>query len=338
MAALKNSSDGCKGLIKPIFILSKWLGSNKIDNSIDKIKDSFSNRTAFLTICDYEDCLGDRPVHHTLKSLYEPDYGYQNWCSFFSDHSNFVPSLILRDISNLPRQIENLYAFNRGLLIPFERDKNFSAIESVCSLISNVADQGKNISILLDFKKLRQRDIISRVGEALDYIERIYRKLPEAKIIISSSSFPDGFTGIENQQIYEKLAFTQIAQRSPLEVIYSDRGSARSESIGGGGAIPYARIDYATKQSWEFFRAATEGSDFAKYRQQAEKAIESDNWDQSLKIWGTQLIESTATGDTYAIKSARDATSARINIHLHQQAYAISSSDGIYDTDDDWTD
>jgi hypothetical protein len=60
-------------------------------------------------------------------------------------------------------------------------------------------------------------------------------------------------------------------------------------------------------------------------------------WDAGLRLWGTQMIERTSLGDPDAITSPARATATRINIHLHRQLF-FDDPDGLYETDEDWSD
>ena len=74
------------------------------------------------------------------------------------------------------------------------------------------------------------------------------------------------------------------------------------------------------------------------YEDAANALIVSDEWDENLWIWGTQMIGRTALGDQHAIISPARSTAVRINIHLHRQTFYDAPPDELYDTEDDWED
>jgi hypothetical protein len=121
-------------------------------------------------------------------------------------------------------------------------------------------------------------------------------------------------------------------------LIYSDRGSARVERQQGGGGAPAPRIDYPLQLDWDFFRS-DDRVGFAGYQQQSQRLMATARtgpWNPSLRVWGTQMIERTAAGDTSAIGSPQKATAARINLHLQLQTFH-DEPEAAEDTDEDWT-
>jgi len=163
-------------------------------------------------------------------------------------------------------------------------------------------------------------------------------KCPKAKIAISASSFPNSFTGIDSQEIYERALFDKVAKNFGSHVIFSDRGSARAEKQQGGGGLPAPRIDYPKKNEWFFFRQSVAlSSPFDGYQAQALNLMKSKYWDKGLKLWGCQMIERTASGDSQGISSPNRSTAVRINLHLHRQIY-FADEESFFDTDEEWTD
>jgi len=122
-------------------------------------------------------------------------------------------------------------------------------------------------------------------------------------------------------------------------LIYSDRGSARVERQSGGGGLPAPRIDYPLVADWKFFRCEDGTTGFDGYQAQAEALIATEAegiWNPHLRVWGTQMIERTAAGDTSAIGSPQKATAARINLHLQRQTFYANPGEAE-DTDEDWS-
>ncbi|EFH12968.1 hypothetical protein HMPREF0731_0811 [Pseudoroseomonas cervicalis ATCC 49957] len=74
---------------------------------------------------------------------------------------------------------------------------------------------------------------------------------------------------------------------------------------------------------------------FAGYQQQAINLMRTPIWEPGFRVWGTQMIERTAAGDTSAISGAQKATAARINLHLQRQTF-YSAPEMAGDTDEDW--
>lgn len=144
------------------------------------------------------------------------------------------------------------------------------------------------------------------------------------------------FTGIVRQDIFERLVFDQVAaQVGQGAMIYSDRGSVRVERQRGGGGQPAPRIDYPQAGRWNFFRTPREG--FPGYRDMAERLQQEQPsiFDSSLRVWGTLMIERTASHDSSAIRTPARSTAVRINLHLQRQTF-FNDPIGLYDTEDDW--
>jgi hypothetical protein len=158
---------------------------------------------------------------------------------------------------------------------------------------------------------------------------------PLAAISISGSSFPDNFKGVVRQDIYERILFDEVVDKvGSKRMIYSDRGSARVERNGGGG-LPMPRIDYPTQQEWSFFRSGTEGS--AGYKLMADALIKSKSkiFESALRVWGTLMIERTASGIEPTIKTPARSTAVRINLHLQRQTF-YGDPAAMLETEDDW--
>ncbi|EHH1218514.1 protein beta, partial [Vibrio parahaemolyticus] len=168
---------------------------------------------------------------------------------------------------------------------------------------------------------------------------------PKATIAFSGTSFPYSFGRSYRGEvsIFERLIFNKIVKSCEgIELIYSDRGSARAEAMGGGGGLPPPRIDYALKNDWRFIRKEfdDENEDEEKeelYQQAAQEMMKADYWIKDLKAWGQQMIEKTAEGDKYGINSAQKATAVRINLHLFQQIHYFEEISEL-DTEEDWED
>ena len=153
------------------------------------------------------------------------------------------------------------------------------------------------------------RDSLERAVFLVSYCKTIREVCPAATISISGSSFPDSFTSMVHQEIYERTLFNAVVgQIGRNGIIYSDRGSARVERQQGGGGLPAPRIDYPQPGQWSFFRTPIEG--FAGYQKSAKdlRAASPPIFDKLLRVWGTLMIERTANGDTSAIKTPARAT------------------------------
>ncbi|MEL6996567.1 MAG: hypothetical protein AAGK67_18260 [Pseudomonadota bacterium] len=61
-------------------------------------------------------------------------------------------------------------------------------------------------------------------------------------------------------------------------------------------------------------------------------------WQGNLGIWGEEMIESTAINEELGIDTPQKNVAARVNIHLHRQAFYGAEDIGGMNLDEDWED
>ena len=224
---------------------------------------------------------------------------------------------------------------DRGLVVIVEQPA-FPAMGVIAQRVGDRSRGGEGVCFVIDFG-VAGRNHLQVAALGAGYIDTIRRHAPLSHVALSASSFPDSFVGLAEQQIYERRLFDALPVRESL--IYSDRGSAKVERQTGGGGWPAPRIDYPLATDWKFFRCDDGTTGFEGYREQAEALIATEAqgiWNPRLRVWGTQMIERTAAGDTSAIGSPQKATATRINLHLQRQSF-YATPDDAEDTDEDWS-
>lgn len=337
MLALETLPDKDKQLIAPIMKLRPWAASNELEKSIGRIKAAFGERSCFLALAELDFDEVTRPVHRDLRRLADPRNGFAEWCEYFEDpaRGQFIPCAQITHPDEFIPQVQQLAKFGRGLGVIVESDA-LPYAEVIAERLAR-ARVTRDVLFVLDYGK-QNSGMINSASSIKHKLISISKIIPYATLSVSGSSFPDGFVGIESQQIFERLAFNSIKAELPFPLIYSDRGSARAERQLGGGGAPAPRVDYADENWWYFYRSSDDAKTrLRQYQEMAVKVMSSPQWDPSLRIWGTQMIERTALGDENAITSPPRATAARINIHLHRQLH-YGNPDGLYDTEDEWVD
>jgi hypothetical protein len=280
-------------------------------------------------------------VGREMAALSDQTNGFSNWIEFLGKTRGAIPCLqISNDLSILTAQIVAATELGRGVAVRVPRH-SLAAIDVFCSLFSQV--NYKDVIFIIDFEQCDYR-YSTEVIRALSSVSRIRSILGRVPIVISSTSFPSGFKDVTQQEIFERSLFLEVLSQieRPQGLIYSDRGSARMPKDGGGG-VPAPRIDLPSGTHWYFFRKdldadATKEVRMAAYKEMADKAIRSPEWDPRLNIWGTQMIKLTQLGSEYGITSPVRSTSARINIHLFKQALRASPLPLSQLTEDDWSD
>ncbi|MBF0857635.1 hypothetical protein HKD24_00185 [Gluconobacter sp. LMG 31484] len=330
MRALEELPEKTKNLLLPIVHLRPWTTAHKLDAVIQRIEDAYSNRPIIIGVGPQE-AESTRPVHHDLDRLRKPEDGFVEWCDFMREHDNYIPCVQLSlEALHETRQIESLYALGRGIVFVVPRQA-FAALPVLASRVSRLTDGGHGVIFVMDLEKTGATDLVEASARA-PQIADIKFRCPNCFVSISGSSFPETFVGIEEQEIFERRVFNLLPDKNRL--IYSDRGSARCESKRGGGGTPAPRIDYPLPNEWYFYRAEDKPG-FVGYEEQAQILVKTGIWNPMLRVWGTQMIERTASGDTSAISSPGRATAARINIHLQRQTFYDDPA-LAEDTDEDW--
>lgn len=95
------------------------------------------------------------------------------------------------------------------------------------------------------------------------------------------------------------------------------------------------RVDYPTSDAWNISRDKTDGWDFHRA---AEAIVEGPDWDGDLGIWGEEMIQNTTVSPELGIDTPQKNVAARVNIHLHRQAFFGTGDIGGLDLDEAWED
>ncbi len=354
MTALEELPDKAKDIMLPVIPLRGWVGSYNLENSIDRVRDALEDRywvadidSSFLSNIKLDKDGNPRPVFEEISSLLDSKDGFKNWYDFLcaERHSNLIPVIQLSDMSQLGAQIERLNSLNRGVVALF----NIADIEAgrhkvVLSKMSEL--QVTNAFIIFDYGQV-DREVLTFAAAISTMISEAYSIFPAPVFSLSCSSFPSSFSSYNrgSNSIYERQLYNTVDSACPdITMIYSDRAGARAKRLGGGGGVPYPRIDYPYANEWFFilgrfedYKNPKEGEREELYQEIAQQIMREDYWQPDLHVWGTQVIELTSKQDKYGITSAMRATAVRLNIHMHQQLY-YNDVEGLLDTDEDWQD
>lgn len=351
MNALRELPERDKELLLPAIQLRPWVGSQEFSNTIDKVREVFGETRQWIANldCGYKSSepgidhetgkqKPPRPAIVEFRKLCDTANGYGKWCDFIEDNENLIPCIQLTDPVQFNAQLARLAALKRGLVLHLNAPNQVPTPAQLLAL--QTAAVNNQILFIIDCGDLayQQQNLNSTIAQWMNPLTSISEAIPNCRIAISSTSFPHNFTnGVASQEIFERQLFdiaTVTAKQQGWNIIYSDRGSARLQMDRSGGGIPYPRIDYPTTNTWYFFRSSSQDG---KYQFVAQQTMKNTNWNPKLRIWGTQMIESTAQGDEFAITSPVKATAVRINIHLHQQLF-FDQPGNLLDTDDEWVD
>ncbi len=336
MKALEELPENDKNLLLPLIVLRPWLASNDLAKTFEKIDEAYGTRP---WIADVEEWFSlddeveiERPVIKELRALADPSNGFANWCKFIANRDFMIPCVQLREKSELLPQIVSLSDIGRGIVVKLPR-QGFSRLDEILSALSSI--KATDFLFIFDFGQSTESDLVD-VATCAAFIRKVIKKLPGCNFAVSLTSFPDSFTDLKEAAIIERGFHKAVsALLLGITLIYSDRGSARVKSIGGGGRKPIPRIDYPVPEKWYFSRF---DDDDGGYQSAAKSLIGKSYWQDKMRVWGTQMIERTSLNDPYAITSPARATAVRINLHLHRQVFFSNPDDAIKLTDDDWVD
>jgi Beta protein len=234
----------------------------------------------------------------------------------------------------LEAQADRIKGLDRGVIFRIE----YGSPSNSLTFIDDVLARFEDISIFVDAGW--STDILSRTAWASAIIERVTQDDPGAELVVSGSSFPNAFSNNGDRRaipISERFLYNNLVrQHNAAKLIYGDWGSTRPPS----DPTPMRnvpRIDLPKSSEWISFRRDNDLDDDEDYEDIAKRVIADPDWPKDLSIWGTNSINWTATGEPGGITGPAAAAAARINIHLHRQAY-FGSNDLVADGDEPFTD
>lgn len=335
MRALEELPNRTKDDLLPLIQLRPWTNAHHFQNTLDRVAEAYGDRPIVAALGFPEPIRTRRPVHDEMDRLRLPRRGFVNWCEFIEEHENFIPAIQFGPAEHEEGQIACLAAMGRGLVVIIE-PQAFDVITDLASRVADLTDDGTDVCFVLDYLRA-SRDHLQVSAATVRRLQRILDAAPNSYVAVSASSFPDTFVNVPEQPIYERRLFDEVAQQLGDRLIYSDRGSARVERQEGGGGTPRPRIDYPLRRDWRFYRSEDRVG-FTGYRQQARILMNDESvWNPALRVWGTQMIERTASGDSSAISNPARSTAARINVHLQIQTY-YDNPEAAFETEEDWED
>lgn len=352
MAALEELFDKEKDLILPLIPLKRWANSKSFEKSLDRVVKAIGQRFWIADLDpEFVASLSDKiaegnkqDVFFECQKLSSSENGYQNWVDFISQYEHLIPVLQVNDIEQLDAQIEHFIALERPIVARLQMSGPYAiSVDDFNKIIRILKSKTKieQLFIILDYNDLERLNLLEyyKYSHLINGLDKLF---PKAFFSVSGTSFPYSFAGSYRGEIpiYERQIFNKVVNDCPnINLIYSDRGSARALSMNGGSGVPPPRIDYPIKNDWRFIRKEFNGIDEKEdlYQDAAVEMMKSDYWLKDLPAWGRQMIEKTSLGDPYGITSAYRATAVRINLHLYHQLHYFESLAEV-DVEEDWED
>ncbi|QKR99206.1 hypothetical protein F9288_05725 [Sphingomonas sp. CL5.1] len=338
--ALAQLPAATKDRIFPLIIGRPWPNAKYLTRTWEKIHEALGNRRFALDLDETKrNSGGSRPAAAEFDSLFSSRSGFENYYQAVFDIAEAIPVLRISggDAAQFDSQAEHIERLDRGLVVRIEHGK----VSNPLGLVDQVLGRFVDLSIFVDAGW--SRDILSKEVWVSSIIERISRDHPEIEVVVSGSSFPDSFTGIGERgaiPVEERHLFNNLVRRhNAATLIYGDWGSTRPPPP-SADQVPMRnvpRIDLPMSSQWISFRRDRDLQDDEDYTDIAQRVVGDPDWPADLNIWGTYTIGWTANGEPGAIRSPATAAAARINIHLHRQAF-FGANDTIVDGDEPFTD
>lgn len=329
-----------KDRLFPVFLLAPWATANNLIKSIERVERAYPDRPYFLDIDRYyAPGNAERPAQQQYLSLLNPSNNYENWREFVLKFPNAFPSiqLALQNTDELVRQIQFFQENGRQFCIRIEFEHYPQNLPVLVSALNSIGTA--DYCIILDAGWTR--DALTTFGQFSGLLAGELVSIDAGvPVVVSCTSIPlqySNIVGVNEIPFSNHMLIEQLRQHSNRsEISYGDWGSTRPREYRGGGQPPFPRIDFPTTNSWYIARNQDENWSFEEAAQQIIR--NSGVWEEDANIWGVQMIAKTANNQLFAINTPQKNVAARVNIHLHKQAFfGIEDSSGI-DFDEDWED
>lgn len=323
MEAFRQLSAQTKELTFPVFLLRPWPNANHISLAVDRVLEATAGHPFALGLDRDKFLAGSsKPAQAEFDALFDAQQGFEAYFDFLSEIPNAVPILqSTTDANQLLLQLGRAEDLDRGLIVHQQRGMPIPITQSVINLPPLPHDT------IFVVDAAWSRDVLQMQAWAQSITGQIVDQLPEAEIVVMSSSFPDSFShiiGNSEEQAFENQVFSAVRQNfQSANLTLGDWGSTRISQSGGGGKIP-ARIDIPRPFSWQIFRPNPD--DEATYLDAAQDAISHQAFNAAPDCWGKIQIEAT-DGNGSGVTGVKMNTSCRINIHMTIQSGAVQSID-----------
>lgn len=321
MKALFQLPAATKDRLLPLLIARPWPNANELVRTWEKIGEALGTRRFALDL-DQSRSESDssKPAAAQFNALFDPDTGFANYYATISDIPGAIP--VLRISNGAPvefeQQAENIEALDRGVIVRLEH----GAIINPLELVDLALDRLEDAVIVVDAGW--SNDLLGRELWASQIVERVSDIRPATELVVTGSSFPNSFVNIQARgliPVRERFLHSNLVRRhNAANIVYGDWGSTRPPS----DPVPMKnvpRIDLPTTAEWISFRQDKDDAPDEDYSDIAARVLADESWPADLDIWGTYTIECTAEGLPGAIRSPAVAAAARINIHMHRQAF-----------------
>ncbi|MDP3196140.1 beta family protein [Tabrizicola sp.] len=330
-----------KERMAPCILLAPWANSSSLQKSLDRVEKALRHQNYFLDIDrDYEFTNMESGPQQELVALLNPANAFENWCNFVVEQKWVWPCVQTRGQSeaDIRTQIERFQEAERTYCMRIFMNRMPGNMAEVVSAFA--ASGAADYVILLEGGWVQ--DPLSLAvwfdGMIGGHLQAIDANVP---IVLSCTSMPKLFTdfdgGINQVPFGNRVLLDQIRQRwaNRARIIYGDWGSTRPREPGGFASRPLDRVDYPTQSAWDISRNKSQGWGF---KRAAQEIVDSADWDGNLGIWGEVQIVNTTISPALGIDTPQKNVAARVNIHLHRQAFYDAGNPSGMNLDEDWED
>lgn len=342
MNGLEFLPSATKERMVPCFLLAPWASSNTLERAVERIQRAYRSWPYFLDIDrDYQFTDVESGPQAELLHLLDKANSFTNWASFVREHELIWPCVQSRGLSEneIRAQIETFQEMGRPYCMRIVMERFPANIEDLVAAFA--AGGAADFVIILEGGWTKDPLTLAAwfSGVIANSLSAIDANVPT---ILSCTSMPKLFTNYSGQKpaavpFTNRALLEQVARGSNrTRLIYGDWGSTRPREPRGHAQRPLPRVDYPTADAWYIARNKENEWGF----REAARAIENEHdiWDGGLGIWGEEMIAQTAISPALGIDTPQKNVAARVNIHLHRQAFFDQAPPPPQAFEEDWQD
>jgi len=327
LLGVEKLGDSTKEKILPFVCLSKASRVATASGAFEKWQSVF-DKPAILGFSDSK-----RLQVEDYEQLLSSDNGFNEWASFFENAKKvndlLIPSLILnknvgkRDFVKQLQRFESEFGKVVLRVNPLHR-REIAAAMTAASVIGST----DNILFILDAGQISREHQKATLDATIHGLNELRLIDPSIEVVTTSSSFPRMFQSYtqDREGKYGEIPMLAWENYHALGgqniAIYGDYAGIHGEFYEGSYAKFVARVDYPTPATWIFERRRqVKGDDVPRdklYGRAARAILTSESWDDSLDVWGSQIIKDAANNQLERFGTPAKWISVRLNLHIER--------------------